>query len=61
MVGYVADPAPCEVIKGFRDQLADIEINEYFFIVVLQCLRSPKFPLEAKTGFCELVVERFEK
>ena len=61
MVGHVVDLALCEVIKEVRDQLADIEINEEFFIVMLQCLRSPTFPLEAKTGFCELAVEIFEK
>ena len=61
MVGYVVDPAVCEVLKEVRDQLVDIEIDEVFFIAILQFLRSPKFPLEAKTGFCELVVERFEK
>ena len=61
MVGYVADPALCEALKEVRDQLVDIEIDEVFFIVVLQCLRSPKFPFEAKTGFFELVVEKFEK
>ena len=61
MVGYEANPALCEAVKEVRDQLADFEINEEFFSAVLQCLRSLKFPLEAKTGFCELVVERFEK
>ena len=60
MVGYVANPALCEVLKEVRDQLVDIEIDEVFFIVVLQCLRSLKFPPEAKTGFFELVVEKFE-
>ena len=43
MVGYVADPALCEVLKEVRDQLVDIEIDEVFFIVVLQFLRSSKF------------------
>ena len=61
MVGYVANPALCEVVKEVRDQLMNFEFNEEFFIVMLQCLRSPKFPLEAKTGFCELVVEKLEK
>ena len=61
MVGYVADPVFCEVLKEVRDQLVDIEIDEVFFITVLQCLRSPKFPPEAKTGFSELVFEKFEK
>ena len=60
MVGYVANPALCEVLKEVRDQLVDIEIDEVFFIVVLQFLRSPKFPPKAKTGFFELDVE-FEK
>jgi len=61
MVGYVANPALCEVVKEVRNQLADFEINEDFFNALLQCLKSPKFPLEAKTGVCELVVERIEK
>ena len=39
----------------------DIEIDEVFFITMLQCLRSPKFLLNGKTGFFELVVEKFEK
>lgn len=61
MVGYVADPALCEVLKEVRDQLVDIEIDEVFFIAVLQFLRSPKFPPKAKTGLFELVVEKIEK
>ena len=61
MVGYVANPALCEAVKEVRDQLADFEINEEFFNVLLQCLKSPKFPLETKTRFCELIVERIEK
>ena len=61
MVGYVADPALCKVLKEVRDQLVDIEIDEVFFIAVLQFLRSMKFPPKAKTGFFELVVEKFEK
>ena len=51
----------CEVLKEVRDQLVDIEINEVFFIIVLRCLRSQKFPPKAKTSFFELVVEKFEK
>ena len=61
MVGYVANPALCEAIKEVRNQLADFKINEEFFSVLLQCLKSPKFPLETKTSFCELVFERIEK
>ena len=61
MVGYVANPALCEAVKEVRNQLADFEINEYFFSALLQCLKSPKFPLEAKNRFCELIVERIEK
>ena len=60
MVGYVANPAHCEAVKEVRNWLADIEINEEFVRVLFQCLKSPKFPLETKTGFCELVVEKFE-
>jgi len=37
MVGYVANLALCEVVKEIRDQLADFEIDERFFSVVLQC------------------------
>jgi len=51
----------CEVFKEVRDQLVDIEIDEVFFITMLQCLRSLKFPLNSKTSFFELVVEKFEK
>ena len=61
MVGYVVNPALCEVLKEFGDWLVDFEIDEVFFIVVLQFLRSLKFPPEAKTSFFELVVETFEK
>ena len=61
MVGYVENPALSEVVKEVRDQLVDIEIDEIFFSVVLQCLKSSKFTLAAKTDFCKLVVERFEK
>ena len=61
MVGYVADPVFCEALKEVREQLVDIEIDEVFFIAMLQYLRSPKFPPKAKTGFFELVVEKFEK
>ena len=61
MVGYVANLALCEVLKEVRDQLVDIEIAKVFFIVVLQFLRSSKFPPKAKTGFFELFVEKFEK
>lgn len=61
MVGYVANPALCEAVKEVRNQLVDFEINEEFFSVLLQCLKSPKFPLETKTSFCELIVERIEK
>lgn len=57
----MANPVLCEVLKEVRDQLVDIEIDEVFFITVLQCLRSPKFPPKAKTDFFELVVEKFEK
>ena len=39
----------------------DFEIDEVFFIVMLQFLRSLKFPPKAKTCFFELVVENFEK
>jgi len=39
----------------------DIEIDEVFFIIVLQCWRSSKFPLNGKIGFFELVAEKFEK
>ena len=39
----------------------DFEIDEVFFIVVLQFFRSPKFPPKAKTCFFELVLENFEK
>ena len=55
------NPTLCEVLKEVRDQLVDIEIDEVFFIVVLQFFRSPKFPPKSKTGFFELVVEKFEK
>ena len=61
MVGYVENPALYEVVEDARNSLADFEINEDFFSALLQCLKSPKFPLEAKTGFCELAVEIFEK
>ena len=61
MVGYVANPALCEAVKEVRNQLADFEINEEFFSALLQCLKSPKFPLEAKNSVCELVVEIIEK
>ena len=61
MVRYVADLVFCEALKEVRDQLVDIEIDEVFFIAMLQCLRSLKFPPKAKTGFFELVVENFEK
>ena len=60
MVGYVADPALCEALNGVRECLVDIEINEEFFSIFLQCLKSPKLHLEGKTRFCELVVERVE-
>ena len=56
MVGYVANPVFCEAVKEVRNQLVDFEIDEAFFITVLKCLKSPKFPPEAKTGFCELLV-----
>jgi len=61
MVGYVADPVFFEALKEVRDQLMDFEIDKVFFIVVLQCLRYLKFPPKTKTGFFELVVEKFEK
>lgn len=61
MLGYVADSVFCEALKEVRDQLVDFEIDEVFFIIVLQFLRSPKFPPKAKIGFFELVVETFEK
>jgi len=61
MVGYVVDLALCEVVKEVRDQLVDFEIDETFFIAVFQCLKSSKFPPEAKIGFCELLVEIFDK
>jgi len=61
MVGYVANPVCFEVLKEVRDQLVDIEIDEVFFITVLQCLRSMKFPLNNKISFFELVVEKFKK
>lgn len=51
----------CDVFKEVCDRLVDIEIDEVFFITVLQCLSSPKFPLNGKSGFFELVVENFEK
>ena len=57
----MANPALCEVVKEIRDQLADFEIDERFFSVMLQCLKSLKFPLEAKMSVCELIVEIFEK
>jgi hypothetical protein len=60
MVGYVADPALCEALNGVREWLVDIEINEEFFSIFLQCLKSPEFHLEGKTRFGELVVERVE-
>lgn len=61
MVGYVENPALCEAVKEVRNQLVDLELNEEFFSALLQCLKSPKFPLEAKNRVCELVVERIEK
>jgi len=61
MVGYVANPALSEAVEDVRNLLADYEINEEFVRVLLQCLKSPKFPLETKTRFCELIVEKFEK
>ena len=61
MVGYVANLALYEALKEVRYQLVDIEIDELYFMVVLQCLRSLKFPTEAKTRFFELIVEIFEK
>ena len=60
MTGYVANLVSCESFKEVRDQLLDIEIDEVFFVSVLQCLRSSKFPLKAKTSFFELVFEKFE-
>lgn len=57
----MANPALCEAVKEVRNRLADFEINEDFFSALLQCLKSPKFPLEAKTGFCQLIVEKLEK
>ena len=61
MVGYVADPVFCEALKEVRDQLVDTEIDEVFFIIVLQCLISLKLPPKDKTDLIELVVENFEK
>lgn len=61
MVGYVADPALFKVVKEVKDQLVDFEIDEAFFIAVFQCLKSLKLHPEAKIGFCELLVEIFEK
>lgn len=61
MVGYVVDPMFCEALKEVRDQLVDTEIDEAFFITVVKCLRSPKFPPKSKTSFFELVVEKFQK
>jgi len=58
MVGYVANP---EGVKEVRNQLADEELDEDFFSALLQCLKSPKFPLDAKTSVCGLVVERIER
>ena len=34
MVGYVANPALCEVVKDVRDQLVGFEIDEAFFIEI---------------------------
>ena len=53
MVGHVANPVLCEVLKEVRDKLVDIEIDEVFFIAMLQFLRSSKFPPKDKTGFFE--------
>ena len=50
-----------EGVKEVRNQLADEEFDEVFFSALFQCLKSPKFPLDAKTRVCELVVERIEK
>ena len=61
MIGYVADPVFCESLTEVRDQLVDFEIDEVFFIVVLQCLRSSRFPPKAKIGFFELVVENLRR
>lgn len=61
MVGYVENPALCEAVKEVRDWLVNIEINEEIFSALLQCLKSPKFHLETKTGVCELIVEKIEK
>lgn len=61
MVGYVANPALCEAVNDVRNWLADFELNEEFFSALLQGLKSSKFPFEAKSGVCELVVERVEK
>lgn len=61
MVGYVVNPALCEALNKVREWFVDIEINEEFFSTFLQGLKSPEFSSEAKTGACELVVERIEK
>jgi len=61
MTRYVANPMFSKVLKEVRDQLVDSEIDEVFFITVLQCLKYFKFHPKAKTSFFELVVEKFEK
>ena len=53
----MANPALCEVVKDVRDQLVGFEIDEAFFSVMLQCLKSLKFPPKLKLVFASYLLK----
>ena len=57
MVGYVANPALCEVVEEIRNLLANTEFDEDVFSALFQCFKSLKV---FKTSGYELIVERIE-
>jgi len=61
MNGYVTKPLSHEVLEKYRNELAEIPIDEEFSTIVFQCLELSRCPPECKTCFLELIVERFKR
>jgi hypothetical protein len=58
MTRYVEN---CEVIKDFRDELADYQIDEILLTTLFHCWRSKTFSHESIICVLELLAEKLER
>ena len=61
MNGYVTKPLSHEVLKKYKNELAEIPFDEEFSTIVFRCLKLSICPPEYKTCFLELIVENFKR